>query len=163
MIKKLRIALNFPIDVWQMFIMYLPGSIGFVLRRMFWKNRLKFLGEKVQIDIGVIFQNPKYITLDDHCWIDRNVTILAGAPLPGRVTFVKKNPQFPLDMGDVYIGKQTHIAQNCVLSGIGGLYIGCKSGVASNSTIYSFSHHYHNLSDKDDTQQYSYSTSSRQS
>ena len=156
-IKAARAGIRFPVDVWQMFITYLPGPMGSVLRRKFWSKRLKHLGKNVIIDLGVYFQNPEYISLDDCCWIDRNVVILAGPPKEGRITCTKENPDFPLKFGDVYVGKYTHIAPNCVLSGIGGLYIGQNSGVASGSKIYSFSHHYRNLKDRDDVHQYSFS------
>jgi acetyltransferase-like isoleucine patch superfamily enzyme len=161
MMKKLSMILKFPADVWQMFVTGLPGPVGVALRRAFWKRRLKFLGERVLIGTGVIFQNPGHITLDDHCWIDRNVTIFAGPPTPGRITYMKENPQFTLNAGDVHIGKGVHIAPNCVLSGMGGLYIGQMSGVAANSAIYSFSHHYRNLCDRKDDYQYIYSPFAR--
>jgi acetyltransferase-like isoleucine patch superfamily enzyme len=48
-----------------------------------------------------------------------------------------------------------------VLSGIGGLYIGQNSGVASNSAIYSYSHHYRNLKDRTDRGQYSFTPLAR--
>ena len=159
--NKLKTILHSPIDVWQMFVTYYPRPIGDVLRRAFWKNRLKYLGENARIDVGVYFQNPEYITLDDQCWIDRNVVILAGPPSPGRVTYVKDNPLFTLETGEVYLGKRTHVAPNCVLSGMGGLYIGNNSGVGANSMIYSYSQHYRNLSNRDDTYQYHYTPFAR--
>jgi acetyltransferase-like isoleucine patch superfamily enzyme len=158
----IKIILHLPIDIWQMFITYLPGRIGELLRYIYWKKRLSYLGKNVKIDVGVYFQNPEFISLDDKCWIDRNVIILAGKPRGSRITYERGNPDFILNIGEVYIGKFTHIAPNCVLSGIGGLYIGKNSGVASNSTIYSFSHHYRNLVDRKDTNQYSFTPLARQ-
>jgi len=157
--KVFRIAMmlaSFPVDVWQLFIVYLPGPIGFKLRYFFWKKRLKFLGKGVKIDIGVYFQNPQFISIEGHCWIDRNVIILAGPPGAERITLLKNNPEFKGEAGEVYVCKNTHIAPNCVLSGIGGLYIGKNCGIASNSAIYSFSHHYRNLVIKEDIWQYSF-------
>jgi len=115
----------------------------------------------VRIDIGVCFQNPKFIEIDDYSWIDRNVIVLAGNPRQKRVTFYKKNPAYKGKEGEVYIGKNTHIAPNCVLSGIGGLYIGNNCGIASNSSVYSFSHHYRNLSNTEDLGQYSFTPLAR--
>jgi acetyltransferase-like isoleucine patch superfamily enzyme len=77
-----------------MFISFLPGAIGFKLRYRFWKNRLKFLGKNVKIDVGVYFQNPQFISIDDNCWIDRNVIILAGPPGSKRITYSKTNSEF---------------------------------------------------------------------
>lgn len=160
-LKVLSAVLHFPIDIWQMFITYLPGQIGYGLRRLYWKKRLKYMGKKVLIDIGSYFQNPQYISLDDGCWIDRNVIILGGPPKEGRITFEKYNPDFPLKKGEVYLGKNVHIAPNCVLSGMGGLYIGLHSGVAAGSAIYSFSQHYRNLNDREDHFQYSFAPFAR--
>lgn len=144
-----------------MFITYLPGKVGFYLRYRYWKKRLKYLGEKVKIDVGVYFQKPNYISLDNNCWIDRSVIILAGKPRDGRITLKRENNDIKINTGEVYIGKNSHIAPNCVLSGMGGLYIGNNTGIASNSTIYSYSHHYRNLLNSEDIQQYSFTPLAR--
>lgn len=159
--NKLKQILRFPLDVWLMIITGLPGPAGYRMRYGYWKKRLKFLGKDVTLDVGVYFQNPRYISLDDNCWIDRNVIILAGPPGAERITYEKPVPGFPLGQGDVYIGKCSHIAPNCVLSGMGGLYIGRNTGVASNSTVYTFSHHYRNLNDRKDSYQYSFTPRAR--
>lgn len=157
----IRVIVAFPSDFWLMFVTYLPGNSGRVLRRFYWKNRLKYIGKDVNIDVGVYFQNPSLISLGNNCWIDRNVIILAGISTRKRATLTKEVLKFKLKVGEVYIGENTHIAPNCVLSGIGGLYIGKNCGVASNSTIYSFSHHYRNLEDKSDNTQYSFTPLAR--
>ena len=154
--RKLSALSRIPDDLLQWMVSYIPGPLGNHLRCSYWKKHLKHLGSRVTIDVGACFQNPQHITLDDDCWIDRNVLILAGAPQLERITYTLENPDFKLRVGEVYIGKCTHIAPNCVLSGIGGLYIGRNSGVASNSAIYSFSHHYRDLTDRTSTWQYSF-------
>lgn len=156
LMSKFKIIAGFPKDMWEMLISYLPGKIGYFLRYRYWNKRLKYLGKNVKIDIGVYFQNPQFISIDDNCWIDRNVVILAGAPSSERIIYEKDNRDFHLKKGDVYIGKNTHISVNCILSGIGGIYIGKNTGIAANSAVYSFSHHYRNLKDKSDTYQYSF-------
>ena len=159
--SKIESFFKLPLNVLEMICTYFPGQIGFSFRYSYFKKKLRFLGKNVRIGVGVYFQNPEYITIDDNAWIDRHVIILAGPPNFSRTTFVKKNPDFNDDIGNVYIGKFTHIAPNCVLSGIGGLYIGKNCGVASNSTIYSFSHHYKNLADEKDQSQYSFTPQPR--
>lgn len=152
--KIIRIALilaSFPIDVWQLFIAYLPGPIGFKLRYFFWKKRLKFLGKEVKIDIGVHFQNPIFISIDDNCWIDRNVIILAGADKSKRKRVFIKNREFPIDRGMVHIGKRIHIAPFSLISGIGGVYISDDCSIAANAKIYSFSNHYRSNEDPSNT------------
>jgi acetyltransferase-like isoleucine patch superfamily enzyme len=153
--------LRLPIDLLQLLSVYFPGPLGFKFRYRFFKRKLKFLGKGVRIESGVYFQNPRFISIDDNAWIDRNATILAGPPGSERITYLKSNPDFKLSTGEVYIGKYSHIAPNCVLSGIGGLQIGRNCGIASNSTVYSFSHHYKNLNDKNDKWQYSFTPLAR--
>jgi len=161
MLRLLRAIVHFPKDMWLLFVTYYPGRHGNALRYQYWRRKLKFCGSNVRIDVGVYIQGAKFISLDDHCWLDRNVVLMAGPPDAKRTTFRKDNPEFNLAPGEVYLSKNVHIAHNCVLSGIGGLFIGNNSGVASNSAIYSFSHHYRNPGDKEDTSQYSFAPHAR--
>jgi acetyltransferase-like isoleucine patch superfamily enzyme len=148
-------------SAWEMFVTHAPGRVGNRLRYRYWKGRLAHLGQGVTIDVGAFFQNPGRISIDDNAWIDRGVIILAGPPKGDRVTFSKPNPDFRLEIGEVRIGKYTHIAPYCVLSGIGGLSIGDCCGIASHSAIYSYSHHYRNLLDRSDDAQYAFTTRAR--
>lgn len=134
--------MHFPIDILQLFVCYLPGPVGNVLRCWFWKKRLKFLGEKVRIDTGVYFQNPQYISLDDNCWIDKGVMILAGADKSSRPRRFVENNLFPLTRGMVHIGRNVHIGLYSVISGIGGVYISDECTFSSGVKVYSFSHHF---------------------
>lgn len=161
LLRKVKALATLPMETWQLFVTCLPGPIGINLRRRFWKKRLGFLGKSVRIDVNVYFQNPQFIVIGDNCWIDRNVAILAGGPGSERITFVKSNSGYKGKAGEVTIGKNTHIAPNCVLSGIAGIHIGQNCGIAANSSIYSFSHHYRNLADRDDTYQYSFTPMAR--
>ena len=153
--------IRMPKDFYKMLCIYYPGPVGFKLRYKYFKKRLKFLGKDVRLDVGIYFQNPEYIEIDNNTWIDRNVIILAGPPGSNRITYEKPNPDFKESIGEVYLGEYTHIAPNCVLSGMGGLHIGKNCGIASNSAIYSFSHHYRNLTNKEDRWQYSFTPLAR--
>lgn len=158
--NKIKIILGIPLDILQCLVCNWPGKFGNILRYMFWRKKLKYIGKNAVIDTGVYFQNPKFISLNDNCWIDKNVIILAGSPNKDRIIYDKHENDY-VSIGEVIIGKNTHIAPNCVLSGIGGVYIGNNTGVASNSSIYSFSHHYRNLNNKEDKYQYSFTPKSR--
>jgi acetyltransferase-like isoleucine patch superfamily enzyme len=142
MMNKFKILLRFPIDLWQMVVSHVPGSVGHLMRYIFWKKRLKFLGNKVKIDVGAYFQNPRFISIDDNCWIDRNVIILAGADKSSRPRRSIPNDDFPLEKGMVHIGKKVHVAPYSIISGIGGVYISDDCGIASGTKMYSFSNHY---------------------
>ena len=142
MIRKLKILVRLPADIWQALISNFPGPVGFGLRHWFWKDRLKHLGSNVLIDCGVYFQNPEYISIDDNSWIDRGVIILAGPDRSTRARRSIPNQDFPLADGEVHIGKNSHIAPNCLISGIAGVYLSDECNLASGTKVYSFSHHY---------------------
>ena len=141
-INKIKILLHFPSDIWKMFISYLPGTIGDKLRYRFWRSRLKYLGKNVKIDVGVYFQNPQFISIDDNCWIDRGVSLYAGEDKSSRPRRLIANDNFPFEKGMIYIGKKVHIAPYTIISGIGGVYISDECGIAAGTKIYSFSNHF---------------------
>lgn len=142
MTKVIRMLLKEKIRVWQMFVSYLPGIVGDKLRYLYWKRRLRYLGKNVKIDVGVYFQNPEFISIDDNCWIDRGVIILAGPDRSERERRYIPNPRFQLERGMIHIGKNVHIGSGSIISGIGGVYISDNCGVSSGVKVFSFSHHY---------------------
>lgn len=143
MINRIIKILHFPMDIWQMFISYLPGQIGFILRYRFWKKHLKFLGWNVKIDTGVYFQNPQYISINDNCWIDKNVVILAGLDSSKREKIILQNNEYPGFPGEVYVGKNVHVSVGCILSGISsGVYIGDNCSLSAHCKVYAFTSHY---------------------
>lgn len=148
MINQIKIILHFPVDVWKMFISYLPGAIGFKFRYRFWRKRLKFLGKNVKIDVGVYFQNPQFISIGENCWIDKNVVVLAGLDNSSREKIIKKNEKYPGLPGEVFIGENVHIGIGCILSGISsGLYISDDCGFSANCKVYAFTSHYRSEED----------------
>ena len=142
MIENLRKLGTLPTDIWQALISNLPGPVGYRLRRRFWRKRLKEMGKDVRIDCGAYFQNPQFISIDDNVWIDRGVIILAGRDKSTRPRRILENATFPLEEGAVHIGKNVHIAAQCIISGIGGTYISDNCSLASGVKLYSFSNHY---------------------
>lgn len=142
MIWKIKMIPRLVADVWLGVVSNVPGSLGISLRRRYWKKRLKYLGKNVLIDCGVYFQNPQFISIDDNVWIDRGVIILAGQDKSARPRRIVENKEFPLEEGAVHIGKNVHIAAQCIISGIGGAYISDNCGFASGVKLYSFSSHY---------------------
>lgn len=135
-------------------IRYIPSQIGIKLRYLYYRNRLLNCGKGVIIDIGVYFQNPGKISLGNKVWIDKNVIFLAGSPNLSRKVFVKENISYAGEIGELRIDDFVHVAQNVVIQAHGGVHIGEKSGIASGSKIYSLSHHYRNLLDKQDKNKY---------
>jgi len=140
--RKLKMIM---LGIWQLFtlpILYLPGPVGNRLRYLYYKSRLRHLGRNVIIDVGVYIQNPEFVSIDDNTWIDRYVILLAGPPRGKRETLLRVNKNFTLKPGELFIGKNVHIAPYSIISAIGGVHIGNDVTLSSGCKIYSFSHHY---------------------
>jgi len=143
MSKINRILQSIFVSPVQMIITYLPGSLGYKLRYMFWKKRLGLLGINVVIEPGAHFHNPQYIEIDDNCWIDRDVIIMAGPDNSTREKVVRQNNSYPGKPGTVFIGKDVHVAPFCIISGISaGVYVSDGCGFSSGCKVYSFSNHF---------------------
>jgi len=131
-------------------VMYVPGMIGNLLRRAYYSRRLKHMGRNVVIELGVQIQNPGYVSIGDNTWIDKFVILIAGKPLQGRITYHKANHNYPGQPFEIHIGRNCHIAPFVLIQGHGGFWLGDNSTIASGCKVYSFSHHYRNLADRDD-------------
>ena len=56
-------------DPWLMVLRQMPGPLGFLLRRRYYRRRLGYMGKGVVIDPGVAFENPRNVYLDDLTYI----------------------------------------------------------------------------------------------
>lgn len=107
-------------------ISYARGSLGFLLRGLFYKTQLKKMGVNVFIDRGATIIDPQYVEIGSNTYIDTNVEIYGG---------LSKTIQ-------VKIGDFVHIAHDCIIAGRAGVEIGDYTGIAASSRIYSATHHY---------------------
>jgi acetyltransferase-like isoleucine patch superfamily enzyme len=124
-------------------ITYWPGLFGIKIRAYYYKRKLKYMGKDVIIDTGVIFQNPQFITIQDNCWIDKNVVLMAGLDNSKREKIQKKNTKYPGNPGEIFVGKEVHIGIGGIFSGIsGGIYIGNHCTFSADCKVYSFTSHY---------------------
>lgn len=120
-----------------------PGRTGVLLRRAYWRRRLRHLGRNVVIGTNVVIRNPGSISIGDDSWIDDNVILIAGPLVAGeRHVEWKTTERFAGEPGHLHIGAGCHIAPFVVLQGHGGVWIGDASSVATGSQVYSLSHHY---------------------
>lgn len=134
---------HFIIDPFVLLIIFWPGLLGVKLRYYYYKKKLIYLGKNVKIDVGVYFQNPRFISIGDNCWIDRGVVILAGRDKSSREKIYLKGNYYSEKPGMVCIGKNVHISIGCIISGIeGGVIIKDNSGLSADSKVYAFTHHY---------------------
>lgn len=141
MLQKIKRILLFPFlvlrDIYGMFITYTPGRTGIIVRRQYYKRRLKYMGENVRIEPCVFFQHPEFISIGNNCWIDKGVILLAGKPNAGknRRLIRGKNRDFE---GEIILSNDIHIAPYCTISGMGGLTIGNNTGIGSKVSIYTY-------------------------
>lgn len=141
----------------ESFIRPISGGIGRRLRYMYYRKKFKSCGENVIIDEGVYFENIHTISVGSNVWIDKNTILLGGAfNSDGRKVY--KTGENKIPWGDLLLGNGVHIAPFSLIQSHGGVSIGENVTIASGSKIYSLSHHYRNLNDKEDKKRYSFST-----
>lgn len=150
--------INVFIGLIESLIRNISGGLGRRIRYSFYKRRLGSCGKNVIIDIGVVILNPEAVYVGSDIWLDNYVLIMAGKPGNERKILIKDNPAYKFERGELHIGDRVHISPFCVLQAHGGISIGANSSVASGSKLYSFSHHYRNLHDADDSFQYHFTS-----
>ena len=112
-----------PKDFVEWLIRYLPGSVGVIIRRLYYKMILKKVGSNVVIDEGVYFIGNN-IELDDWCYIDKFCVFRSYSK--------------------IRVGKRVHVSIGVVIhAGTNSeVIIDDYSGIASYSCIYSLSNAY---------------------
>lgn len=111
-------------------INYLPWFVGFFIRSVYYKQKLKNMGRNVLIDVGVIITNPENVVIGNNSRIDTYVKIEGCPP------------------GYVIIGDYCHIVGHTILQGAGGLKIGDYACIAAGCKVYSASNYYKDPVDK---------------
>lgn len=131
-------------------IRYIDGPFGEKKRYSFYKKHLRFVGENVRFDTGVYIYGMEYVSIGANTHIDKNCIII-GSPenldLTHRIVITKLNDSELEKKGEVKIGKECHISQNCMIYGYGGVLIGDNCVMSAGSKIYSLTSMYHNPSD----------------
>lgn len=107
-------------DPFLYFLRNYPGGIGIKMRELYYRRKLKKMGQCVIIDEGVIIDEPGKISISDFVWIDKNVRLIAS-------------------WGSISIGRRVHVAENALISGGGHVTIGDYAAIARGASIYSHS------------------------
>ena len=142
---------NFFFGIIETLIRNISGPLGLLLRRIYYKIRLKKCGKNLKVSIGVEIVNPSKVQVGDNVWLDDYSLIIAG---DYKLTGNKKeifvpNDNFKLDQGDVKIGNYIHIAPYCILNGFGaGIHIKDDTTLAAGVKVYSASNTYKDKSSK---------------
>ncbi len=150
-----RVIISEFIEFPLLFIQNMPGRIGQRMRYLYWKSRLNKIGKNVIIGGNVKIKNPGYVSIGNNCWIDDNVSIIAGEV---NHAILKRVGEYVLDPGFLIIGDGTHISLNVVIQSHGGVCIEGKTTIAAGAMVYSLSHHYRNPEDKNDSTPYIFSS-----
>lgn len=126
----------------------MPGESGRALRVQYWRARLGALGARATIGKNVEIVNPQWVFLGDDCWVDDDVTLIAGPPSASR-SMVDVGDQEVVS-GCLEVGSRVHLARQVIVQAHGGVRIGDDTGIASGAKIFSLSHHHRNLADSTD-------------
>ncbi|HEY7160862.1 MAG TPA: acyltransferase [Acidobacteriota bacterium] len=122
------------------FLRNFSGSLGFALRRGYYKNRLANCGRQARIDTGVYFSNPGSISLGNNVWIDKNSHLIAGWPAIKEDSIkYKVSPTNNIERGKIIIGNNVHLGIDTIIQGHGGVSIGNNFTSSHGARIYSFS------------------------
>jgi galactoside O-acetyltransferase len=126
----------------------ISGPVGTRLRRIYYKRRLGKAGNKLIIDTGVSFQNPREIFLGDQVWIDKNCVFIAGRIKPDSGSIVRKGfSDTDNKEGCIQLGSFSHIGIGTIIQGHGGVSTGDCFTSSAGCRIYSFSNDYRNCRD----------------
>jgi len=111
-------ALKIPFSLIEWAIRGVPGSLGIVLRHIYYGLVCKKLGKGVVIDVGVHMTTPHNISIDDYTWIDAFTVI--SAP------------------GEPYsIGRRIHIGCHSQLAGRAAIVLEDYVGLSSSVRLFS--------------------------
>lgn len=126
----------------QFFLRNIPGGLGQKLRACVYRYFFGSFGRNVRIDIGVIFDNPSNIFLENDIWI-MPYSHFTAAPVDFSIfeslkpIYVRKKSEF---IGKIFIGSETSIGEFNILQGYGGIRIGARCTTSARCSIYSMSH-----------------------
>ena len=116
--ELVHLSIESVLAVIEAFLRNIPTPFGLLLRRFYYKFRLKSLGKSSIIDVGVYFIGPKNISIGSFTWID------TGAKLEAT-------------LGEIQIGSRCHVGSYAVLGSREPIIVSDFVGIASGVHIYS--------------------------
>lgn len=114
----------------------LPGALGLITRRVFYRRLFKSCGRGVVIGRNCVFRNPASISIGNNVVFDDNCVIDArGAEDEGLVfddgVLINRNVSVQSKGGDIRIGHGVSIGADSQLVSWSGLRIGDRTAVAA--------------------------------
>lgn len=116
------------------------------LRLRYYRERLRHMGEKVHIGVGVRMISPESISIGDNVHIGDNCVLIGGCNKGitiGNGVTIKYGVYLDVERADegyITIGDHAYIGTGCCLHGHVGLEIGPHTLFAQNITITPYSH-----------------------
>lgn len=118
----------------------LPGSLGYVLRKRFFKPLFKHFGGGVILGQGLVLRHPSKISLGDRVAIDDSTLLDASGSGDEGIAFgedaiVSRNCVIQGKTGPVKLGRKVDIGCNVILTSGNGIYIGDSVLIGGNCYI----------------------------
>ena len=124
----------------KMILIYMPGEMGFSLRRNFYKKKLKSLGKNFIIETGVTLDGCEFIEIGDNVRIDRDCIIQTQVTDINSNNYSLENSKFNGERGMIYIEAEVRINARSSIYGYGGVRLGKLSVLSESSKIFSSTH-----------------------
>ncbi len=131
----------------QIFLMRLPGALGFVMRRFFYRYWLGRVGRNVTFGVDVTIRHPHKIrigdnvVIDDHCLLDAKGTDNNGIEIGSHV-LLGRNSILQCKNGDIIIGDHVNIGVNCDIATANRIVIGKGTLIAAYSHLVGGGHEF---------------------
>lgn len=145
LLQVLRFAVLLPVDLARMVLVYLPGHSGILLRRHYYRRRLRRCGENFCVMPGVHLSGLDWIEVGDNVMIRENAIIRTGAPNRGAderrcIRIVPTNRD--CTPGIVVLSDNSRIAFGALILGQGGVHVGRDCGIGPGAVVLSETFHY---------------------
>jgi acetyltransferase-like isoleucine patch superfamily enzyme len=104
----------------QLFFSWVPGALGFFLRKIFYPGLFKSVGKGVVLGRNLTLRHPGKISLGATCFIDDNVVLDAkgkgnGGLHLGNNVYVGRNSILSCKEGSIFVDDNCNISANCSL------------------------------------------------
>jgi acetyltransferase-like isoleucine patch superfamily enzyme len=153
--KFFRFLFHVLADLRKLFVIYLPGETGVLLRRRYYSKRFRSCGRDLWVGTNVHISDPSMVVAGDNVRIRENVILHTGRNLGNDTRdVIELTPSAEHEKGLVILGDHSRIAFGAVILGYGGVRIGEKCGVGPGAIILSESFH-HKGKDKNRIYKYS--------
>jgi acetyltransferase-like isoleucine patch superfamily enzyme len=157
LLQILRFTVLLPIDLARMIVIHLPGQSGILLRRYYYRHRLRRCGHNFSVMPGVHMFGLDWIEVGDNVMIRENVIIRTGPPNRGadeRRSIRVLPANRDCTPGVVVLSDNARIAFGALILGQGGVHVGRDCGIGPGAVVLSETLHYRG-SDADVVYKYS--------